>query len=85
MRIDKFLNAVNITKRRAIAQDMIENKVIKIAGVPVKASRNVKIGDVIEITYLEKSRLFEVLQIPSQKTIKKEESPLYYKELQKPN
>ncbi|TLE16558.1 RNA-binding S4 domain-containing protein [Helicobacter apodemus] len=85
MRIDKFLNAVNITKRRTIAQDMIDNKVIKIAGIPVKASRNVKVGDIIEIAYLEKSRFFEVLQIPSQKTIKKEESSLYYKEIQKPN
>ena len=85
MRIDKFLNAVNITKRRTIAQDMIDNKVIKIAGTPVKASRNVKVGDIIEIAYLEKSRFFEVLQIPSQKTIKKEESSLYYKEIQKPN
>lgn len=85
MRIDKFLNAVNITKRRTIAQDMIDNKVIKIAGIPVKASRNVKVGDIIEIAYLEKSRFFEVLQIPSQKTIKKEESSLYYKEIQKPD
>lgn len=85
MRIDKFLNAVNITKRRTIAQDMIDNKVIKIAGIPVKASRNVKVGDIIEIAYLEKSRFFEVLQIPSQKTIKKEESSLYYKEIQKPH
>ncbi len=64
---------------------MIDNKVIKIAGIPVKASRNVKVGDIIEIAYLEKSRFFEVLQIPSQKTIKKEESSLYYKEIQKPN
>ena len=78
MRIDKFLNAVNIVKRRAIAQDMIANGVVRIAGINVKASR-----DVIEIALLEKSKFYQVLQIPEQKTIKKNESHLYYKEIQK--
>lgn len=83
MRIDKFLNAVNIVKRRAIAQDMIANGVVRIAGINVKASRDVKVGDVIEIAFLEKSNFYQVLQIPEQKTIKKNESHLYYKEIQK--
>ena len=82
MRIDKFLNAVNIVKRRAIAQVMIANGVVKIAGISVKASRDVKVGDIIEIAFLEKSRFYQVLQIPEVKTIKKSESHLYYKEVQ---
>ena len=82
MRIDKFLNAVNIVKRRAIAQDMIANGVVKIAGISVKASRDVKVGDIIEISFVEKSRFYQVLQIPEVKTIKKSESHLYYKEVQ---
>ena len=82
MRIDKFLNAVNIVKRRAIAQDMIANGVVKIAGISVKASRDVKVGDIIEIAFLEKSRFYQVLQIPEVKRIKKSESHLYYKEVQ---
>ena len=82
MRIDKFLNAVNIVKRRAIAQDMIANGVVKIAGISVKASRDVKVGDIIEIAFLEKSRFYQVLQNPEVKTIKKSESHLYYKEVQ---
>ena len=82
MRIDKYLNAVNIVKRRSVAQDMIHSGVVKIAGVVVKASRDVKIGDIIEIAYLEKSRFYQVLQIPQLKTIKKNESALYYKEVQ---
>ena len=82
MRIDKFLNAVNIVKRRAIAQDMIANGVVKIARISVKASRDVKVGDIIEIAFLEKSRFYQVLQIPEVKTIKKSESHLYYKEVQ---
>lgn len=81
MRVDKFLNAVNIVKRRAIAQDMIESGVVRISGTCVKASRDIKIGDVIEIAFLEKSRFYEILRIPKQKTIKKNESHLYYKEV----
>ncbi len=79
--MDKFLNAVNLVKRRTIAQDMIENHVIKIKGIAIKASRDVKVGDIIEIAFLEKSRFYQVLQIPTQKTIKKNESHLYYKEV----
>lgn len=82
MRVDKFLNAVNITKRRSVAQDMLANNVVKIGGIVVKASRDVKIGDIIEIDYLEKPKFYQVLQIPEQKTIKKNESHLYYKEVQ---
>ncbi|TLD87259.1 RNA-binding S4 domain-containing protein [Helicobacter sp. MIT 05-5294] len=83
MRIDKFLNAVNITKRRSIAQDMLASGVVKIGGIAVKPSRDVKVGDIIEIGYLEKPKFYQVLQIPEQKTIKKNESHLYYKEMDK--
>ncbi|MDD4885248.1 S4 domain-containing protein, partial [Sulfuricurvum sp.] len=47
MRIDKFLNAVNLTKRRAVAQDMIGECVVYINDKAVKASKNVAIGDII--------------------------------------
>ena len=40
MRVDKFLNVVNITKRRAISEDMCKSGVVGINGVIVKmASR----------------------------------------------
>lgn len=71
MRIDKFLNAVNITKRRAVAEDMLEHKVVFINGTAVKKSKEVKIGDIIEIKYLEKSDKFKVLQIPVTKSTPK--------------
>ena len=50
MRIDKFINAVNLTKRRAVAQDMIKHDAVKLNGTVAKASKQVKIGDVIVIT-----------------------------------
>ncbi len=81
MRIDKFLNTVNITKRRAVAEDMCKNKVVYINGIVVKPAKDVKVGDKISIKYLEKSVSYEVLDIPKTKTIPKSAQALYVKEV----
>lgn len=83
MRIDKFLNATNVVKRRSIAQDMIASGVVKMSGEVVKASRNVKVGDVIELAYLDGSRFFEVLQIPTTKNVPKNQSGDFVREVRK--
>jgi len=71
MRIDKFLNTVNITKRRAIAEDMLEHKVVFLNNIAVKKAKEVKVGDIIEIKYLQKSEKFKILQIPTTKSTSK--------------
>jgi len=81
MRIDKFLNSVNITKRRSIAQDMLSNKVVLINNVVVKASKNVEIDDVITINYLNEIKKYKVLQIPATKSTPKSQQCEYIKEL----
>jgi len=81
MRIDKFLNSVNITKRRSIAQDMIKNQVVLINGVVAKASKNVEVGSVVTINYLNESKKYEVLQIPATKSTPKSLQHEYIKEL----
>ena len=42
MRIDKYINSVNIVKRRSVAADMIDHGVVYLNGVAVKASKEVK-------------------------------------------
>jgi ribosomal 50S subunit-recycling heat shock protein len=81
MRIDKFLNSVNITKRRSIAQDMIKNQVVLINGVVAKASKNVEVGSIITINYLNETKKYEVLQIPTTKSTPKSLQHEYIKEL----
>ncbi|WP_457749046.1 RNA-binding S4 domain-containing protein [Sulfurimonas sp.] len=81
MRIDKFLNSVNITKRRSVAQDMIRNGVVAINGVQAKASKNVEVGSVITITYLNESKKYKVLQIPTTKSTPKSLQDQYIKEV----
>ena len=71
MRIDSFLNATNILKRRTIAQDLIKNNLVSINGAVVKASREVKIGDIVEIKFLEYSKKYKILAIPQTKNVPK--------------
>lgn len=81
MRIDKFLNSVNITKRRSVAQDMIANKVVLINDVVVKSSKSVEIGSVVTINYLHETIKYEVIQLPSTKSTPKSLQHEYIKEL----
>ena len=81
MRIDKFLNSVNITKRRSVAQDMISNKVVLINNVVVKSSKNVEIGSKITINYLNETKKYEALQIPTTKSTPKSLQDKYIKEV----
>jgi len=81
VRIDKFLNSVNITKRRSVAQDMINNKVVLINGIVVKASKRVEVGSIISINYLDNSKKYEVLKIPTTKSTPKSLQYEYIKEI----
>ena len=81
MRIDKFLNVVNIVKRRSISEDMCKSKVVQINGVTCKAAKDVKVGDIITINYLKGDQIFEVLKIPVTKSIPKSQKDEYVKEL----
>ncbi len=51
MRIDKFLKVSRIIKRRTVANEACDGGRIGVNGRPVKASYDVKVGDVIEITF----------------------------------
>lgn len=81
MRVDKFINTVNITKRRTVAEDMCKSGVVYINDKQAKASKDVKVDDIIMIKYLETEKKYQVLQIPTTKTIPKSKSHEYIKEL----
>jgi len=81
MRVDKYINAVNITKRRSIAQDMIENKIVFVNNNLVKSSKKVEIGDIIGIQYLTEKIEYKVLKIPTTKSIPKSLQDEYVEEI----
>ena len=63
VRIDKWLWAVRIFKTRSIAADAIKMGRVTIDGQKVKASRNVKIGEVIDVKKPPITYSFKVLAL----------------------
>lgn len=64
MRLDKFLKVSRVIKRRTVANDAADNGRISVNGKVVKPSYEVKIGDIVEIQFGDKTSKFEILQIP---------------------
>jgi ribosomal 50S subunit-recycling heat shock protein len=63
MRIDKFLKVSRIIKRRTVANDACDAAHVSVNGRTVKASYDVKEGDVIDITFGAKKLKIRVLDV----------------------
>ncbi len=63
MRLDKYLKISRLIKRRTIANEACDTGRISVNGKVAKASYDVKVGDIIEITMGEKIIKAEVLQV----------------------
>lgn len=79
MRVDKFLKVSRIIKRRTVANAACDAGRVMINDKVVKASAEVKVGDVIEIKFGQKVVKIEVLSLVE--TTKKENAQDMYKEL----
>ncbi|WP_074016447.1 RNA-binding S4 domain-containing protein [Fusobacterium massiliense] len=64
MRLDKFLKVSRIIKRRPIAKIVVDGGKVKLDGKVVKASAEVKVGQLMEIEYYNKYFKFEIMQVP---------------------
>ena len=64
MRLDKFLKVSRVIKRRTVANEAADNGRVVVNGKTVKPSYDVKVGDVVEIKFGDKTSKFEILQIP---------------------
>ncbi|MBR3894757.1 MAG: RNA-binding S4 domain-containing protein [Clostridia bacterium] len=76
MRLDKFLKVSRIIKRRTVANDACDAEHVSVNGKRAKASYDVKEGDVITITFGEKTLKVRVLNV-KEYTSKAEASGLY--------
>ncbi len=63
MRLDKFLKVSRIIKRRTVANDACDTEHVSVNGKRAKASYDVKVGDVIEITFGERTMKIRVLDV----------------------
>lgn len=72
MRIDKYLKVSRLIKRRTVANEACDAGRISVNGRPVKASYDVKPGDIIEIGFGTKTVRAEVTSL--QESIRKEDA-----------
>lgn len=72
MRLDKYLKVSRIIKRRTVANEACDAGRVMVNNKIAKASVDVKIGDIIEIAFGQKSVKIRVLNI--QDTSKKDEA-----------
>ena len=79
MRLDKYLKVSRLIKRRTIANEACDAGRITVNDRVAKASYDVKVGDVIEIAFGDRSTRVEVLTV--QETVKKEAAAEMYKNL----
>ena len=68
MRIDKFLKVSRVIKRRTVAADACDGGRIELNGKVVKPRKDVKVGDVVTVSFGNNVMRFEVLSVDEHQT-----------------
>ena len=76
MRLDKYLKVSRIIKRRTVANNACDSEHVKVNGRDAKASYDVKVGDIIEVSFGERMLKIRVKDI-KEHTLKNDASELY--------
>ncbi len=63
MRLDKFLKVSRIIKRRTVANEACDSSYVSVNGAAAKASRVLKIGDIVEVAFGNRTLKFRVLSL----------------------
>ena len=79
MRLDKWLKVSRLIKRRTVANEACDNERISANGRVVKASYEVKPGDVLELRFGERTVKVEVLSVAD--NVGKAEAAAMYREI----
>ena len=80
MRLDKYLKVSRLIKRRTVANEACDGERVSVNGRQVKASYQVKVGDVIEIAFGQRTLKVEVTEVSE--TATKDKAPAMYRELE---
>lgn len=79
MRLDKWLKVSRLIKRRTVANEVCDKERVMANGRTVKASYDVKTGDVLEIRFGPRVVQLEVLAVSEH--VAKAEAAAMYREL----
>lgn len=76
MRLDKYLKVSRIIKRRTVANEACDTQHVTVNGRDAKASYNVKLDDVIEVTFGQKKLKIRVTSV--KETVSKADASSMY-------
>lgn len=76
MRLDKYLKVSRIIKRRTVANEACDGGRVSVNGKQAKAGLEVKVGDIIEIRFGEKTSKYEVITL-SEHVLKADAAGMY--------
>ena len=76
MRLDKYLKVSRIIKRRTVANDACDADHVTVNGRRAKASYDVKVGDILEITFGQRTLKLRVLEV--KETVSKADASAMY-------
>ncbi|MCD7843415.1 MAG: RNA-binding S4 domain-containing protein [Clostridiales bacterium] len=79
MRLDKYLKVSRLIKRRTVANEACDAGRVTVNGRPVKASYDVKTGDVLEIQFGQRTVKVEVLAVAE--AVRKDDASALYREI----
>ena len=79
MRLDKYLKVSRLIKRRTVANEACDGERVSVNGKTARASYEVKLGDVIEIRFGQRTLKIEVLAISE--NAQKADAPAMYREI----
>ena len=76
MRLDKYLKVSRIIKRRTVANEACDGGRVTVNDKVAKAGLEVKVGDVIEIRFGDKTSKYEVVTL-SEHVLKEDAAGMY--------
>lgn len=78
MRLDLYLKTSRLIVRRSTAQEFCDAGLIKVNGLIAKSSKEIKLGDEIEIRRRNRLSTLKVLQVPDKKQVSRNDAANLY-------
>ena len=82
MRLDLFLKASRLVTRRSVAKELCDAGRIKVNDLVARASKEIKVGDIIELKRGTRVTRVRVIDIPTSKQVRRDEAGRLFEILQ---
>ena len=78
MRLDQYLRASRLVLRRTLAQELCEAGAVEVNGLAARASRSVRVDDLITVRRRGRVLTVRATALPAAKQVSRAEAPTLY-------